>query len=89
MADQMDVKETKEAVVAAIKLGKFVAERLKDGAGLDDAMALGQKLLDPAFRQMVTDAVQGADKIPAEIKDLSLAEGLELIEAIAEAVKAA
>jgi hypothetical protein len=83
--EQKGVKETKEALVGAIKLGKFVAERLKDGAGFDDAMALGTKLLNPEFRKMVNEAVQGADQIPAEAKDLSLDEGAELIEAVLSA----
>lgn len=85
MPEQYDIKETKEALVATIALGRFVAERLKDGADWGDAMALGQKLLDPQFRQLVQDGAEGADKIPAELKDLSLLEGVELLQAVSSA----
>lgn len=85
MADQeVGIKETKEAVVALLQLGKFVADRLKDGAGWDDAVALGAKLMDQSFRDMLTAAVDGIDQVPAELKAITLSEGVELIEAIIE-----
>lgn len=78
------VKETKEALLALVLLGKFVADRLKDGAQIDDALALGQKLLDEEFKSKVMAGVDGIDKVPAEIKDLKLAEIFELAQVIPE-----
>ena len=37
-----DVKETKEALIALVVLGKAIAELAKDGLDLSDAMALLQ-----------------------------------------------
>lgn len=85
--DQVGVKETKEAILAMVVLGSFVALRLKDGAGLDDAMALGEKLLDEAFKAKVMAGVEGLDKIPAELKDLSLADLFELAKVIPDVLE--
>ena len=79
MAGQYGVKETSEGLLALVVLGKFVADRLKDGAQLDDALALGQKLIaDGEFKSVVTAGVEGADKIPAEVGELDVADMLEL-----------
>jgi hypothetical protein len=80
--DQHGIKETKEAILALVVLGKFVADRLKDGAGFDDALALGQKLSDQEFKAKVLAGVDGIDKIPAEVKDISLVEVFELAKLI-------
>jgi hypothetical protein len=79
MAGQYSVKETSEGLLALVVLGKFVADRLKDGAQLDDALALGQKLMtDGEFKSIVSAGVDGAEKIPAEIGELDVADYLEL-----------
>lgn len=83
MGGQYGVKETKEAILALVMLGKFVADRLKDGAQLDDALALGSKLLaDGEFKDVVMAGVNGADQIPREVSELDLADGLELAKVI-------
>lgn len=79
---EMGVKETKEAIMALVILGKFVAERAKDGLDFSDAMALGQKLLDEEFKAKVMLGVEGMEKIPDEMKDLKLAEVFELAQVI-------
>lgn len=85
MADQKyGVQETKEAILALVILGKFVADRLKDGAQMEDAMALGSKLLDENFKSKVMAGVQGIEKVPEEIKDISFAEVFELSKVIPE-----
>jgi hypothetical protein len=83
----MEIKETKEATVAVFAVGLFVIDRLKDGAQWGDALALGQKLMDPMFVNMVTDAVEGIEQIPAEIKDISLVEAVELLSLIGDLAK--
>jgi hypothetical protein len=73
------VKETKEALVALVLLGKFVADRLKDGVQLDDALALGSALtVDGEFKAKVMAGYTDMDKISEEFKDFSLAKGLDL-----------
>lgn len=81
------IKETKEALLALVLLGKFVADRAKDGLAIDDAVALAQKLSDPAFVDVLKAAVEGVDKVAAEVKDLSFAEVLELAGVLPEILK--
>ncbi len=86
---ELGVKETKEAILALVILGKFVAERLKDGAQLDDALALGTKLVgDAEFKAVVLAGVEGIDKVPAEIKDLSMVDALELAQVLPQILAA-
>lgn len=69
----MDMKETKEALLALVMIGKFVADRLKDGAQFEDAMALGQALMaDGQFKDVVTAGYKDYEKISEELKDLNL-----------------
>lgn len=85
----MDVKESKEALVALAAIGKVVIDLAKDGVDFGDAVALGSKLVtDEKFRAKVTAGVQGIDKIPAELKDIAASEALDLIEALIDEVKA-
>lgn len=82
------MKETKEAIIALAVLGKFVADRVKDGVQLDDALALGTALMaDGEFKTLVQAGYQGMDKISDEFKDMSLAKGLELVEVIPKLVE--
>jgi hypothetical protein len=80
MGDKMEgVKETKEALLGIIVLGAFVAERAKDGLQLNDLGALIEKFTkDEEFKAKLQAAVDGIDKVPAEVKDLSIAEMFEL-----------
>lgn len=85
----MDVKESKEALVALAAIGKVVIDFAKDGVDFGDAVALGSKLVtDEKFRAKVTAGVQGIDKIPAELKDIAASEALDLVEALIDEVKA-
>jgi hypothetical protein len=79
MGGQYGVKETKEALVALVALGSFVAARLKDGAQLDDALALGEKLMgDAGFKDKLAAGADGIDKVMVEVKELDLADFLDL-----------
>ena len=77
--EKAGIKETKEAVLGLVVLGAFVAERLKDGAGMDDLSALVLKLLDADFKAKLEAAVTGMNKIGEEVSDISLSEAIELI----------
>ena len=84
-----DVKESKQALVALVVLGKAVAALAKDGLDLSDAVALGSKLVsDSAFRDALVEGAKGLDKVPEEIKDIAASEALELLGAVYEALKA-
>ena len=78
------VKETKEAILALVVLGKFIADRAKDGLDFNDAVALGQQLMNEDFKAKVMAGVDGIDKVPMEIKDLKMAEVFELAQVIPE-----
>lgn len=79
MSEHIGVKETKEALIGINELSLCIAERLKDGVGVDDIMAIWEKLgNDPAFKQKLADAIDGYSKIPAEVGDIDVNEGIEL-----------
>jgi hypothetical protein len=94
MEDNMEgTKETKELLVGFLKLASLLAVVFKDGVQAADALVVIQKIQgDEALKQSLLEAYNGIDKIPAEVKDLSTAEAIELIAAalpeIAALVKA-
>lgn len=68
-------KETKEAMVAIIAIIEFLHERLKDGAGLDDLVAVYSKLTsDDVFMKKLKVGFEGIDKVGEELKDLKVDE---------------
>lgn len=78
------IQETKEAIKGIAELLVVVKDLAKDGIDLSDAVALGSKIVsDEAFRGALIKAVQGAQNIPAEVKDLDAAEVGELLGVIA------
>ena len=84
----MEVKESKEALVALVVLGKAVAELAKDGLDLSDGLALGSKFIaDEKFRGAVVEGIKGLDKVVPELKDIAASEALELLGAIYEELK--
>lgn len=85
----MDVKESKEALVAVVLFVKEISKAAKDGLDLSDAVALGSKFVtDAEFREKLVKGVQGIDKLPAELKDIAASEALELLGALYEQLKA-
>lgn len=94
-AEKLDIKETVEAVDGFFALTLFIASRLKDGAGVDDAIALFTKAsTDAEFKAVIEKAYDGKEKIPAEVKDIDLMEGvvlgkkaLEFVPQLLEAIK--
>jgi hypothetical protein len=82
------IAESKEALVALLTLGKFVAERAKDGLDFADAAELVKKfVLDEEFKSVVEAGVKGLDAIPAELGDIDLQEAVELIGLLVGALK--
>lgn len=79
------IEETKEAIKGIAELLVVIKELAKDGIDLSDAVALGSKVVnDKAFRDALVKAVQGAQHIPAEVKDLDAAEVGELLGVLAD-----
>lgn len=74
----MDIKNLKEVLAAVNLLSCFVIKQVKDGIDLSDATALVSFLMAEENQKMLKDAIDSIGQVPAEVKDLSLAEGMEL-----------
>ena len=73
------LKETTEVIEALTLITVFLTQRLKDGIGADDAMALMQKIMsDPEFMDVFARAADGVAEIPGELSDLDFEESLTL-----------
>ena len=84
----MDVKNTKELLVAIIDLIKMVRVVALDGITIADAIELAKILKDkPEFLEHMKLAAEGIDQVAAELKELSLMEAAELIGASLEEAK--
>lgn len=81
------IKETKEAAIGAITLGFHLTRLMKDGFQIQDlAQFMDDLKNDQDFAQKLKDAYEGMQAIPEEMKEIDLAEGLELAMAIVPAV---
>jgi len=74
----MDIKNTKEILVAANEIGLVVAQALKDGAQMSDVMVVVGKIMGD-LQGKVGAAISGASEVPVEIKDISVNEVVELV----------
>jgi hypothetical protein len=73
------IKESKEALAGALALGVLFYKKFADGVTTQDFMEIFAKFqLDEAFKAKVVEAYNGANLIEGELKDLTLAEGIEL-----------
>ena len=75
----MGIKELKEAVEAINEIAILLCERFKDGLGVDDAVAIYDKIKEDAdFKAKMIAAYDNYKLIPEEIKDIDISEGLEV-----------
>lgn len=75
----MNIKETREVLVAVNELAVFLVERLKDGVGFDDVAAIYDKLKnDEDFKTKMQMAYDNIALVPDEVEDIDIAEGVEL-----------
>ena len=75
-----ETKETKELVVGFLKLAGLMAESFKDGVQVADLATIFQKIqADPMLSKAIQDAYSDVEKIPAEIKEMGLAEAAEIL----------
>jgi hypothetical protein len=73
------IQETQEVLVATNELALVVVKHVKDGVQIGDIGAVvGELISNVQFREALTKAVQNVAQVPAEIKDIDFAEGLEL-----------
>jgi hypothetical protein len=76
-----DVKETKEVVIGLLVIAKELALAFKDGVQVADAAVLFAKLQEPAIKDKLMAAYENIDLVKEEVKEVSLAEGLGIIQA--------
>lgn len=72
------IKESKEAMVAMLEIAVVLADVFKDGVQIADAATIIAKIQEPAVMEKLSKGYEGVEKIPAELGDISLGEGLEL-----------
>jgi hypothetical protein len=73
------IKETTELIQGVTLLAVFLTKHIKDGLGVDDVMALFQKMqTDPAFQSALIKASEGIQEVPAELDDLDFEESITL-----------
>lgn len=79
MAEVMGVKETKELLVGVNELSIELIKHFKDGIQVADALAIVDDFkTNPDLLAAIMAAKDNIQAVPAEVKDLSLAEGIEL-----------
>lgn len=84
-----DVKETKELLKGLIELMKVSAEIFKDGFQAQDIVDGYIKLsADPVKKAALEAALKDVQAVPAELKDITLAEGIELVVVMAQELPA-
>lgn len=74
-----DVKETKELLIALVKLGKLAAKQFGDGVDLSDAVAVAKAFANEEFRSALMAGFAGLESIPVEAKDIDAAEAIALL----------
>lgn len=83
------IKESKEVIAALVEVLKDLGPILKDGfqAGQDLTAILTLVVANEQFKSKLQAAIDGADKIPAEVSDLSITESVELLIVIAPEIQ--
>lgn len=77
------VKETQEAVIAALKLGTLLYSTFKDGVQLSDFNTLVSAYnSDADFKAALDAGLADAKAIPAELQGLDFAGSMQLISAL-------
>lgn len=78
--DKHGTKELSEAITGLMELSLYMAELMKDGFQISDVSDAFQKFMsDEDFKAKLVEAAKGANKIPAEAKDINLEEGMALV----------
>lgn len=78
------IQQIEETIVAAMGIVTAATTVGRDGWQLTDA---GLLIENPTLRAAIVKALEGADQIPAEVKDLDFAEIMQLAQSSLSAVK--
>lgn len=80
MSEVLGIKETKELVIGVNELAVELVKHLKDGVQVTDALAILDTLkTNEDFKAKLAAAYENVQAVPAEVKDISLVEGMELV----------
>jgi len=82
-----DVKNSKEIAIFVIKAVEAFLKAFKDGFQGEDIQVLLNQFVSEEFTKAMNDAWENISDIPAEMKDISVKEVLELANAIYTEVK--
>lgn len=89
MSELHGIKETKEVLKLALVLGGVVAGQLKDGFQFKDLADVFVKMQGDEEKKAIVDAaLKDVSKVPDEVKDITFAEGLELVSFLASELPA-
>lgn len=78
--EKVGINETKEALVAVNEIALHIVKLLKDGFQASDVVAFFDVLKnDPEFSAKLLAGFNGIGKVPAEIKDIDINEGMDLL----------
>ena len=81
-SQEQGIKETKELAVALIAIAALLAVHFKDGVQVKDAQAIFLQLqMDPELKAKVEAAYKDIEKVKSEVKEVSVLETLEVIQA--------
>lgn len=79
----VSMKESKELVVALIAIAGLLAEEFKDGVQAADFADIVAKLAtNEELKAKIVAAYTDIEKVPSEIKEVTLVEGLDLLSAV-------
>ena len=84
MSNEIGVKETKEALLGLLKILPILLKQFKDGVQVaEDASALYEKIVkNEEIKAAILEAYDGYDKVPEEVKDISILEFFQLVGAV-------
>jgi hypothetical protein len=79
------IKESKEALLGILKVAEVLGPILKDGfqAGADLAAIFAQFSANQELKDKVAAAMDASNKIPAELKDITFAESIDMLIVVA------
>lgn len=79
-SEKLGIKETKEVLDGLNTVAEEIISVAKDGIQVKDAAQIVEDLITkPEFKAKLVAAVDNIKGVPAEIKDLDLVEGVELV----------
>ena len=86
--EKVGIKETKEVLIALMQLSAILAESFKDGVQAHDFAEIIVKFqANPELQAKFMAAYSDINKIPSEVKDIDVAEGIDLVIALLPEIK--